>query len=133
MSTQAQPSSPFSRLSRLAFPFRPTASSPLSPNAQREDWYIPYNGPYEPPKDERNTDSWGHLVSGWLMEGEERGGPHPHARTHAGARARAVSNASRPSGDYGSSPLRKTSHSASRVQAAFIKLNQVGGIGDVQE
>ena len=136
MSTHAQSSSPFSRLSRLAFPFnRSTPSSPLTlsptPEPQNEDWYIPYHGPYEPPKDkdERSTDSWGHLVSGWLMEGEERGGPHPHARTHAGARVRAVSNASRPSGDMGS--LRKNSHSASRVQAAFIKLDQAGGVGDV--
>ncbi|KAI0715891.1 hypothetical protein C8T65DRAFT_642778 [Cerioporus squamosus] len=114
MSTQAQSSSPFSRLSRLAFPFKSNPSSPLSPEPQNEEWYIPYNGPYEPPKDERSTDSWGHLVSGWLMEGEERG-----------PRARAMSNASRPSGDQGS--VRKNS----RVQAAFIKLDQAGGVGDV--
>ncbi|TFK80902.1 hypothetical protein K466DRAFT_503075 [Polyporus arcularius HHB13444] len=114
MSTQAQSSSPFSRLSRLAFPFKSNPSSPLSPEPQDEDWYIPYNGPYEPPKEERSTDSWGHLVSGWLMEGEERG-----------PRARAMSNASRPSGDQGS--VRKNS----RVQAAFIKLDQAGGVGDV--
>ncbi|RPD60406.1 hypothetical protein L226DRAFT_615868 [Lentinus tigrinus ALCF2SS1-7] len=114
MSTQAQSSSPFSRLSRLAFPFKSNPSSPLSPETQHEDWYIPYNGPYEPPKDDRNTDSWGHLVSGWLMEGEERG-----------PRARAMSNASRPSGDQGS--VRKNS----RIQAAFIKLDQAGGVGDV--
>lgn len=117
MSTQAQSSSPFSRFSRLAFPFKSTqsTSTPLTADSQREDWYIPYNGPYEPPK-ERNTDSWGHLVSGWLMENDGQG--------ERGTRARAMSNVSRPSGE---DHVRKSS----RVQASFIKLDQAGGVGDV--
>ena len=114
MATQTQSSSPFSRLSRLALPFKSSASSPLSPgvDADGEDWYIPYNGPYEPPKAERNTDSWGHLVSGWLAENDDVG---------RGQRARAASNASRTTGDSlrGKSPR------------MLIKLDQAGGVGDV--
>ncbi|TBU27978.1 hypothetical protein BD311DRAFT_739615 [Dichomitus squalens] len=128
MSTQAQPSSPFSRLSRLAFPFRPTTSSPLSPNAQTEDWYIPYNGPYEPPRDERNTDSWGHLVSGWLMESDGGRTGHGHGPGHAPGqlppRIRAMSNASRMTAD-------EHNRKSLRVQVAGTRPDAAGGIGDV--
>ena len=96
MATQTQSSSPFSRLSRLAFPFKSNPSSPLTPDPEGEDWYIPYNGPYEPPKEERSTDSWGHLVSGWLMENDPHGAG---AGGRAGPRVRAMSNASRATGD----------------------------------
>lgn len=47
-----------SRMSRLGIftsrqgSSKPGPSSPLTrePEEQEEDWYIPYNGPYEPPK-----------------------------------------------------------------------------------
>ncbi|KAI0641468.1 hypothetical protein C8Q79DRAFT_919456 [Trametes meyenii] len=113
MSHHAQ-SSPFSRLSRLAHPFRSNPSSPLATEPPAEDWYIPYHGPIEPPKDERNTDSWGHLVSGWLMENED-------GRAERSPRVRAMSNASR-AGDE--------KRKSSRVQPSLIKLDQAGGVGD---
>ncbi|CDO68441.1 hypothetical protein BN946_scf184704.g4 [Trametes cinnabarina] len=115
-------SSPFSRLSRLALPFRSNPSSPRAGASQTEDWYIPYNGPVEPPpsaRDDRNTDSWGHLVSGWLMENE--GG-----RTERSARPRAASNASRMTAGGEDGPRRKDS----RPQASFVNLDQAGGVGD---
>ncbi|KAI1789269.1 hypothetical protein LXA43DRAFT_923810 [Ganoderma leucocontextum] len=123
MSTQASSPSPFSRLSRLAFPFKPASPSSGSPEPQTEDWYIPYNGPYEPPKGSgRNTDSWGHLVSGWLMEndGEKSG----HGYGQVPPRIRALSNASRMTAD-------EHNRKSSRPQTSFIKLDQAGGIGDV--
>ncbi|KAI8974784.1 hypothetical protein BD414DRAFT_423838 [Trametes punicea] len=116
MSNHAQSSSPFSRLSRLAFPFRSNPSSPLTAESHAEDWYIPYHGPIEPPKDDRNTDSWGHLVSGWLMENE---GGH----TERSPRTRALSNASRVTAD-------EQRRKASRTQTSFVNLDQVGGVGD---
>ena len=124
MSTQAQSHSPFSRLSRLAFPFKATSPS-TSPQPQGEDWYIPYNGPYEPPKSSgRNTDSWGHLVSGWLMENDgEMPTGHGYGQV-VSPRIRALSNASRTAAD-------EQKRKSSRVQTSFIKLDQAGGIGDV--
>ncbi|KAI0367408.1 hypothetical protein BV20DRAFT_950322 [Pilatotrama ljubarskyi] len=116
MSSHAQSSSPFSRLSRLALPFKTNPSSPLSAEPQSDDWYIPYHGPVEPPKDDRNTDSWGHLVSGWLMENDE-------GRTERSPRIRAMSNASRAAAD-------EQKRKSTRVQTSFVKLDQAGGVGD---
>ncbi|KAI0765941.1 hypothetical protein BD413DRAFT_481709 [Trametes elegans] len=113
MSSHAQPSSPFSRLSRLAFPFKSNPSSPLSAEPQSEDWYIPYRGPIEPPKNDRNTDSWGHLVSGWIMENQD-GRPE---------RPRALSNASRKTAD-------EHKRKSSRIQPSYVNLDQAGGVGD---
>ncbi|KAH9848795.1 hypothetical protein C2E23DRAFT_785522 [Lenzites betulinus] len=118
MSNHAQ-SSPFSRLSRLALPFKSNHAAPRSAEPPSEEWYIPYHGPIEPStvKDERNTDSWGHLVSGWLMENEDE-------RSERSPRIRALSNASRQGGEEGK---RK-----SRVQT-FVKLEQAGGVGDTPQ
>ncbi|OSD04996.1 hypothetical protein PYCCODRAFT_1406322 [Trametes coccinea BRFM310] len=129
MSHHAQSnSSPFSRLSRLAFPFRSNPSSPLTAETQGEDWYIPYNGPVEPPppRDDRNTDSWGHLVSGWLMENEG------DSRTERSARPRALSNASRvtAAGVGGEEPPPQQRRKGSRPQPSYVNLDQAGGVGD---
>lgn len=120
MSNHAQSSSPFSRLSRLALPFKSTPSSPLATEPPSEDWYIPYHGPIEPPKedritDERNTGSWGHLVSGWLMEND--------GRTERSPRIRAMSNASRAAAE-------EYKRKSSRIQPSFVKLDQAGGVGE---
>ena len=123
MSTQAQSPSAFSRLSRLAFPFRAASSSSTSPEPRTEDWYIPYNGPLEPPKNSgRNTDSWGHLVSGWLMENDGENAGHGYGQVPP--RARVLSNASRTTAE-------EHKRKSSRVQTSFMKLDQAGGIGDV--
>ncbi|KAH9923447.1 uncharacterized protein BXZ73DRAFT_91452 [Epithele typhae] len=110
MATQTQSPSPFSRLSRLAFPFKTNSPSPLTAD-RADEWYIPYNGPLEPPKDlrkdERSTDSWGHMVSDWLMQNDAG------ART----RVRAMSNASRATGDDGR-------------RGTFANFSGDGGIGD---
>ncbi|KAH9887934.1 hypothetical protein C8Q73DRAFT_194341 [Cubamyces lactineus] len=117
MSNHAQSSSPFSRLSRLAFPFKSNPSSPLVAEPQTEDWYIPYHGPIEPPRDDRNTDSWGHLVSGWLMEGED-------GRTERSPRTRALSNASK------ATAAEEYKRKVSRPQTSYVNLDQAGGVGD---
>lgn len=86
-------------------------SSPLSRelSEQDDDWYIPYNGPYEPPPSRNgpeSRDSWGELLNGILSEGEEdekRGGgrgrdgraSHAASAPEPDARTRVVSNASR--------------------------------------
>ena len=73
--TQNQP--PLSRLSRISIGLglkASTASQPRTPEIQRraakadEDWYIPYNGPYETPIEpigrQKERDSWGDLIHG---------------------------------------------------------------------
>ncbi|KAI0823498.1 hypothetical protein BC628DRAFT_511022 [Trametes gibbosa] len=120
MSNHAQ-SSPFSRLSRLAFPFKSNHSSAHPAEPPAEDWYIPYHGPIQPPtgQEERNTDSWGHLVSGWLMENEDE-------RTERSPRIRALSNASRAAAE-------DSKRKSTRVQTSFVKLDQAGGVGDTPQ
>ncbi|KZT05170.1 uncharacterized protein LAESUDRAFT_727422 [Laetiporus sulphureus 93-53] len=71
----------FSRLSRL---FKSGQSSSITRGDEAEttrddDWYIPYNGPVEPPQDlHENRDSWGQLVSGWLVEGSHEAQDRNH-------------------------------------------------------
>lgn len=103
---------PLPRMSRMGLfssrhaSAKPAQQSPLppEPEEQEEDWYIPYNGPYEPPKKptEETRDSWGELLNGLLTDDERRGGGGRDARTsHAATapevdvRSRAVSGASR--------------------------------------
>ncbi|KAI0781930.1 hypothetical protein C8Q75DRAFT_812074 [Abortiporus biennis] len=110
---------PFSRLSRIGFGFPFTRSAgPSSPvydpaNPQDDDWYIPYNGPYEEPKERiQNTnsqttqrDSWGDLLNGWLSDNGSEGvrfsetcrvdgGDGIERSRSISSRLRAVSNAS---------------------------------------
>ncbi|KAL0580529.1 hypothetical protein V5O48_001516 [Marasmius crinis-equi] len=77
MTASSQNASPFSRFSR-AFGLSNKSNTSPSRNKPRytpakvrepdEDWYIPYNGPYEPPKPvirrERERDSWGDPIDG---------------------------------------------------------------------
>ncbi|EEB95077.1 hypothetical protein MPER_06011 [Moniliophthora perniciosa FA553] len=97
MTTKAQNASPFSRLSRMTFGLSSKFNSVSSPrpkpqlsdniNQDEEDWYIPYNGPYEPPRpsarQEKNRDSWGDPIDGTeQVEDEEHilGDPELHIR-----------------------------------------------------
>ncbi|KAF9266272.1 hypothetical protein L218DRAFT_897317 [Marasmius fiardii PR-910] len=76
MTTSSQNASPFSRFSRaLGLSNKFNTISPRSKpqsfakaKENNEDWYIPYNGPYEPPKPvarrEKERDSWGDPIDG---------------------------------------------------------------------
>lgn len=59
--TTAQ-NAPFSRFTRGAFAF-PSRHEPKKKSVDKDEWYIPYNGPYElprgPPRQEKARDSWG--------------------------------------------------------------------------
>ncbi|KAK7049734.1 hypothetical protein VNI00_005765 [Paramarasmius palmivorus] len=97
MTTKSQNVSPFSRLSR-AFGLNSKSNTPSSssprPGARlsekvkedEDDWYIPYNGPYEPPRpparQEKDRDSWGDPVGGDEDIEEEHmlGDPELHHR-----------------------------------------------------
>jgi hypothetical protein len=72
MATKTQHPPPFSRFSRIGFGLSPKFNSAAArprKNKQggaEEEWYIPYNGPYEPPPEAprkvRERDSWGDVV-----------------------------------------------------------------------
>ena len=72
MATKPQHPAPFSRFSRIGFGLSPKSNSTAArPRKNRQDgseeeWYIPYNGPYEPPPEAprkgRERDSWGDVV-----------------------------------------------------------------------
>ena len=78
MGTQTVSTPSFARFTRPGFGFGPrsrTDSKNRSGNTNGdEDWYIPYNGPYEPPPKEppprrqRARDSWGDPVDGFENE-----------------------------------------------------------------
>ncbi|KAI0941838.1 hypothetical protein AcV7_002412 [Taiwanofungus camphoratus] len=144
MAAKSQPSSPLSRLSRLgiAFGLKSRPSSPLAREFEpertaEEDWYIPYNGPYEQPtavNQVHDRDSWGDLVSGWLTEDanvpRERNTDRRHAHS---TRSRAVSNASHltlSSATADHSHKNISSRRATRAGiSSFIHLDP-GGIGE---
>ncbi|KZT66249.1 hypothetical protein DAEQUDRAFT_813694 [Daedalea quercina L-15889] len=143
MAAKTQNHSPFSRISRL---IRSGPSSPLArdPHVEvepptREDWYVPYNGPYEPPHGMRESvverDSWGNLVSGWL-EGDPQAMAENdrYART---SRDRAKSDAAAltvPPGNTTSSTRNQTfstTRGAPRTNVnSIIHLDQAGGVGE---
>ncbi|KAL6299205.1 hypothetical protein BKA93DRAFT_830085 [Sparassis latifolia] len=132
MATHPQPSGPssLSRLSRLGIAFGlkpgPSTAVPHINPSPTEDWYIPYNGPYEKPHSlsaPHDRDSWGNLVSGWLVdEDDDKRGD----RISRPIRARAVSSASRLS--VASGDLETTRRSLSTRRAAGA--SQVGGVGE---
>lgn len=129
-----QTPSPFSRLTRF---LRPGPSSPLARehNPEKptdEDWYIPYNGPYEQPHNMQRVDdrsSWGPLVSGWLAEE----GPSTADRQGGASRGRAVSDASALNHSSGvvDPPHRVTARNVSRPKpSSIVNLSQAGGVGE---
>ena len=70
MATKTQHPAPFSRFSRIGFGLSPK-SNPTTTRPRKnkqgeaeEEWYIPYNGPYEPPPEapRKQRDSWGDVV-----------------------------------------------------------------------
>ena len=81
MGTQTASTPSFARFTRAGFGFTPRSESKnKSRNANGDDeWYIPYNGPYEPPPKEspprrqRARDSWGDPVDGLENEEENMG------------------------------------------------------------
>ncbi|KZT07029.1 uncharacterized protein LAESUDRAFT_652185 [Laetiporus sulphureus 93-53] len=124
----------FSRLSRLFKPGQPsTITRGDEAEATRDDdWYIPYNGPVEPPQDlHENRDSWGQLVSGWLIEGSHEAQDR-YART---TRDRAASNASRLTHSSGIiDPTRRSAstahYTARHAVTSLFNPDQAGGIGE---
>lgn len=151
------------RMSRLGIftsrqtPSRPGPSSPLAREAdddQDDDWYIPYNGPYETPKRQQplphSGDSWGELLNGWLSEDDghgKRGGYRQEGRVSQAtsapedrSRSRAVSGASRlthstggPDANGKNNGARNHQLRASARQRAptlsYIDLDRSGGVG----
>ena len=70
MTSQTQPTAPFSRFSRVGFGMGLKSRSRTNSGAAggEDEWYIPYNGPYEaprePPRRQKARDSWGDPVGG---------------------------------------------------------------------
>ncbi|KIP07213.1 hypothetical protein PHLGIDRAFT_127761 [Phlebiopsis gigantea 11061_1 CR5-6] len=132
-----------------AGPSRPGLSSPLSKEVEdsEDEWYIPYNGPYEPPPNKRykeeNRDSWGELLSELLSEEEDGGSKGASARdtrtSHAASapaedrhRSRVTSNASRQTRSTGAA---RASHLRSnppvrQATMSYVDLGQLGGVGE---
>lgn len=145
-------SNPSSRMHRLglftskAGPSKPGPPSPLSKDGGDgdgdEDWYIPYNGPYEqqPGQREESRGSWGELLNGWLSD-EESGGKQrtfgrdgrssqaasaPEDRT----RSRVVSNSTRHTqSTTGRAPHLRSDPQPRVPTMSFINLDQAGGVG----
>ncbi|KAI0692900.1 hypothetical protein BC835DRAFT_1492116 [Cytidiella melzeri] len=131
------------------FPFRqgslkPGPSSPLSREAEEpvEDWYIPYNGPYEPPKrPDESRDSWGALLNGILSETDrvEQSSRHGDRMSHAASapeadrsRSRAVSGASRLTSTEHGGPSRRTTlvRNKDHARPSYIDPSHAGGVGE---
>lgn len=72
MVTKTQNPTPFSRLSRIGFGLGTKSNSRLEGGTRQsgadDEWYIPYNGPYEAPPEpsrrQKERDSWGDPVYG---------------------------------------------------------------------
>lgn len=73
MATKTQNPSPIPRISRLGFGLAVKSSNPPPRNNSEkhggdDEWYIPYSGPYEPPRElfkrKQPRDSWGDPVRG---------------------------------------------------------------------
>ena len=133
-------------------PSRPGPSSPLSREGedQDEDWYIPYNGPYEPPKGtSESRESWGALLNGVITEADPNGlpGRREERASHAASapdgdrtRNRAISGASRltstePGGSSRRTTMARTDHARPNAQPraptmSYIDPNQAGGVGE---
>ncbi|OSX61276.1 hypothetical protein POSPLADRAFT_1070547 [Postia placenta MAD-698-R-SB12] len=136
MASKVQPHSPFSRLSRF-LKSGPSSPVPQEEDPENEDWYIPYNGPYEQPQTpgmqhEGERDSWGQLVTGWLADDGRNGSD----RYGGSTRNRAVSHASALTNSSGVvDPHRQSSHAGRTLArpptAPMAHLAQVGGIGEV--
>ncbi|KAI0084078.1 hypothetical protein BDY19DRAFT_1060601 [Irpex rosettiformis] len=137
--------------SRLS-PSRPGPSSPLSGAGedQDEDWYIPYNGPYEPPKGTNESrESWGALLNGIITDTDPNGGAgrREERTSHAASapetdrsRNRTISGASRltstePGGSSRRTTMARKDHARPNAQPraptmSYIDPNQAGGVGE---
>ncbi|KAF5332014.1 hypothetical protein D9758_014572, partial [Tetrapyrgos nigripes] len=159
MTDKTQNDTPFSRLSRMGFSlFKSQPTSPRNRDSGKavdddENWYIPYNGPYEAPRrqprQEKDRDSWGDPVDGEddvvdiLGDPELRnryGGHGEEEERKARSRARAQSAASGrtvssgaidPSRNNTATPRRSTVSQTSRpVVPSFVDLDTAGGVGE---
>lgn len=74
MATKSHNSTPFSRFSRLGLGLAFKSSNSVSPRIRdsekpgsEDEWYIPYSGPYEPPRElfqpKKERDSWGDPIN----------------------------------------------------------------------
>lgn len=129
MSAKTQNSSPFIRASQKVFGFKSTRSNPLNSGNQASDdeWYIPYTGPYEQPRESRGRqrDSWGDPIGG--QNGEDEPSIEPHKSHHV----------PRPSGDSrtgahtGGTLTHRRSTSQQLPAASYVNLgNTGGGVGE---
>lgn len=141
MATKAEsPTTPLSRFSRigLSLGFRSSAISPSTSRSRNrrsteEDWYIPYNGPYEQPQpperlpmDEGRGDanSWGPMVNSWVIEEQSTSHMNDY-RTHPGSsNVRAISTSA-------SKPESSNDGILSRSRSRFSKADQAGGVGEM--
>lgn len=135
MASKTQTPSPFARISRFlkAGPSSLPAREHEHEKPGDEDWYIPYNGPYEQPpsvRDSTDGDSWGPLVSGWLRED----GRETEEQQGRATRNRAVSSASALTHSSANvDPTRRsfsTTHHGPRPAGQSLgHLDQTGGVG----
>ena len=150
----AQAAQNFSKFSRPAFGFSSKSRMTAKTEENDEDWYIPYNGPYEAPRELPNRrkarDSWGdplddeedtifndkelHLRYGGIdsdrhHDGERMG--RGRDRTFSATSGQSVSSGtidpSRPSIGY----RRSTVSSGTRhVLPSYISMDAAGGVGE---
>lgn len=150
MSTKTQ-STP--RFSRLGLGFGLKLHSPLSPTTEKrlendeEDWYIPYNGPYEVPNDTprrpKERDSWGDPIEDDAVLDDQElrdrygGESIDFEREDRKMRTReravsAVSGRTMSSGTVDPSTVRRNSNAnhTRHPVPSYINLDAAGGVGE---
>ncbi|KAF7799650.1 hypothetical protein EIP86_010890 [Pleurotus ostreatoroseus] len=119
-------------------------SRTVADEEEEDDWYIPYNGPYEEPSEPSQRgprDSWGDLLNGWLSEEEAanaRGALPRDGRSSQAAsapedraRSRVISTVSRQTHSTGGRTTHLRSHPLPRKPTmSFTMTDQTGGVGE---
>ncbi|KAH9924070.1 uncharacterized protein B0H18DRAFT_1095185 [Fomitopsis serialis] len=127
MAAKTQNHSPFSRISRLirSGPSSPLAREPDVEPPTQEDWYIPYNGPYEPPRGMPESvverDSWGNLDP-QATKREDR-----YART---SRDRAKSDAATLASSSAPTPRHRSFSTRNTPRPSVNSIIHAGGVGE---
>ncbi|KAG5635883.1 hypothetical protein H0H81_009783 [Sphagnurus paluster] len=148
MATTTQSPAPFSRLSRLGLGIGFKSSSASTGRARgnekqevEEQWYIPYHGPYEPPREpfrhQKARDSWGDPVNATddeddtvltSIELHKRYDVNSHVGDHHWSGVFPKWRAGRDSGRDGLSPIRRerahSGVSGRTVSSGFVDPNQ---------
>lgn len=141
--TQSPLTGQSSRMSRFAsLGFKPANAPQLSSKREsEEDWYIPYNGPYELPDEsesDANRDSWGQVIDVTGREVHRRPADAQEGRSRP--RARVTSNVSIVTKSSGAiDPSRgsfsstrhpvPTSSTAAPPLPSYVDLDLTGGVG----